>query len=127
MPLELDISSLPQQETSVTKKWRKPARVFFDAKDADGNLPEFPKYKHQDYPKAVYALRGESVKVMIVQDAAEHAQLNAKGEWKENPAEVGLLTAPSWDQIQLAKEMAERKVDAEEEAPRRGRPPKVAA
>ena len=125
MQPQIDYSEIPESAQSLPQEeWEPPVHKFFGKKGPNGKMEKEPIYVHQEYPRMMYALRDKKVIAKLVQSEMQREQLG--DEWKLNPGECGLITAPSFEQnLALRAQEAEAKTK-EIEAPRIGRPPKAA-
>ena len=115
--IEIDYSGIEQHSGVQPTNWKSPRHVYFGPKDPNtGQMQDEPVYTHQEFPRMLYRKKPDGVIAAgIVKNAEEMATMIEQG-WETTPAAFGLVTAPSFDQVQAAKEQPE--------APRRGRPPK---
>lgn len=126
--MEIDTSNIQQAPAATQSSWRAPRHIYFGKKGADGVMEEEPVYAHQSFPKMIYKMRGEVVLAEIVNNTVEHQDKLTAG-WRDSPADFGIITAPSFDQIRAQGESQHESTEdaSEHVAARRGRPPKVAA
>jgi len=70
-------------------------------------MEDEPVYLHQEYPKMIYKIVGEKLTAAIVNNDEELSKKTADA-WVASPALLGILTAPSFDQIKEMEESARR-------------------
>jgi len=70
-------------------------------------MEDEPVYVHQEYPKMLYKVIGEKLTAAIVNDDESLEKRTSDG-WVTSPALLGILTAPSFDQIREMEESARR-------------------
>jgi hypothetical protein len=127
MEIELDTSNIQQTPVTHTTSWRAPRHVYFGKKGEDGMMQDEPVYVYQKFPSMLYKLNGEKLMAAIVQNEEELSKRTADG-WKDSPEAFGILTAPSFDQINAQKSEMEREdqsatqIDVPAAPARRGRP-----
>jgi hypothetical protein len=109
---EFDISGIPQPQPVQRDSWRAPRHVYFGPRDpVTGDLAPEPTLNtghgpYIPYPKHVYRKKADgNLQVRQVNSDAEWESLGRK-EWKSSPAELGVITAPSWEQNQAAQAAA---------------------
>ena len=116
--VEIDTSQIKQEPSGQQQTWRAPRHVFFGKKGADGVMEDEPVYSHQKYPCMLYKPVDDKLSAILVHSDDEFTSRLADG-YADSPAKFGIVTAPSFEQINAPAEVA-----AEVDQPRRGRPPK---
>lgn len=105
--IEIDYSGIKEQPVGISKtRWKPPKHVYFGPKDPDTGemLPE-PEYEYKEYPRMMYMREGRKVRAILVNDD-EEKEVALKDGFKLSPGECGLITAPSFEQVQAAKRAA---------------------
>lgn len=106
--LSIDYSNIQEKPVEYKSTWKSPRHVFFGKRDPEtGQMEDEQTYVYQEYPRMLYFKREDRIEAAIVNTDEERDEKLAKG-WVKNPAEHGFLTAPSFQQIQDMKAMAER-------------------
>lgn len=106
--LSIDYSNIQEKPVEPKSTWRPPRHVFFGKRDPEtGAMEDEGSYVYQEYPRMLYFKRDDRIEATIVHSDEERDAKIAKG-WAKNPAEHGFLTAPSFQQLQEMREMAER-------------------
>lgn len=107
--MKIDYSGIaPQQVTTDPQQWEPPRHVFFGRKDPNtGRMAPEPASNmghgpRNQFPSLLYRKEGESLKATLVNSEAElKAALDAG--YVDSPAKFGVVSAPSFEQIQEAK------------------------
>lgn len=118
------VADVPRSEES----WDAPRKVFFGKKNERGQMEKEPVYVHQEFPRMIYKWQEEKIIANIVHNQKEKDAALADG-WEVSLAEMGVITAPSHEQIlEMKAREAQKALESEttEPAPRVGRPRKVA-
>lgn len=109
--IEIDYSSIPNSAIKLDEDWDPPVHVHFGRKLENGKREKEPVYVHQEYPRMVYAKPADKIIAKIVNSDDE---LKALGEgWEKSPAAFGLITCPSFEQIE---EMKAQKLSPEKDS-----------
>jgi hypothetical protein len=107
---EIDYSELPQEKVhDLSEDWEPPVHKFFGKKLPNGKMEKEPVYTHIEYPRMVYSEKNDRIVAKIVHSDAELMSLG--DGWKKNPAEFGVITQPSWEQMQMLKKAQEEKAE----------------
>lgn len=117
---EIDYSAIPPAPAATQPSgWKPPRHVYFGPKDKDtGTMLDEPVYVHQEYPKMLYKMEGDRLLGAIVNSASERV---ARGDaWKESPADFGVFTAPSYQQMLEQNEMRAADLQQAVEPEKRG-------
>lgn len=96
-----DYSKVPHKphRTPSDDTWEPPEHKFFGRKRPDGKMEKEPPYVFQEYPRQMYYKEADgSVSVAEVNSDGERDALG-KG-WKTSPADFGIITQPSFEQMQ---------------------------
>lgn len=105
-PVIIDYGSIQEPVVSVDE-WEPPRHVFFGPKNpATGKKMLEPVYVHQKAPAMLYRKDGEQLRANIAQTESDIASMKAAG-WTDDLASLGVVTAPSRDQLEAMAE-AER-------------------
>lgn len=98
MELKIDYSRIPQTEVITKSSYRPPRHVFFGKRDPEtGMMEEEPKYVHQEYPRMVYKREAETIIADLCHNDSDMTQFLNTG-WVKSLAEVGYLSAPSFEE-----------------------------
>lgn len=96
--LKIDYSRIPQAEVVSKSSYRPPRHVFFGKRDPEsGMMEEEPQYVHQEYPRMVYKKEGATIIADLCHNDSDMTQFLNTG-WVKNLAEVGYLSAPSFEE-----------------------------
>ena len=96
---DIDYSSIQETTPVKARPWQPPRHVYFGKKDLEtGMMEEEPKYVYQEYPRMMYKMGDENIEVTVIKSDEELKALGS--EWVKTPAELGYLTAPSFEQSQ---------------------------
>lgn len=97
--IDIDYSAVKPPEADKTTAWGKaPKHVYFGPRDANGEMLPEPASTYAKFPRFMYAKKDNGLAARVVASQAEQDALGA--EWKESPAEHGIFTAPSFEQMQ---------------------------
>lgn len=103
--LEIDYSAVPvPAHVPKDDDWEPPQHKFFGRKLENGKTEKEPIYVHQEYPRLVYSLQGEKIVARMIYSDTELEKLG--DGWEKNPSAFGYISAPSWEQMQAAREKA---------------------
>lgn len=92
---------------AIDDAWEPPRHVYFGPKDPNtGRMAKEPVYVHQQWPMFLYRKNGERVQATVVNSPAQRQALGT--DWHDTPEKLGMITAPSFEQLQEAREKAER-------------------
>jgi hypothetical protein len=95
--MEIDVSQIKQEPSTVKQAWKPPRHVFFGKKNEDGSMEDEPVYAYQAYPCMLYRPMDDKLAAILVHDDAEKAARIAEG-YADSPAKFGIVTAPSFEQ-----------------------------
>lgn len=102
----------------------KAPHVYYGPKDPETGQMVEPTYTHQEYPKMLYLADEEAESGFVhktAKDEAEHKALEEQG-YVEDLASLDIVTCPSTEQIEAAKDAeraAKRGGDASERPARK--------
>jgi hypothetical protein len=100
----IDYSGIKQDEVAVPSSWRPPRHVYFGKRDPNtGVMDEEPAYVHQEFPRMIYQKRASRIVADVVTTQHQLDERLSDG-WVKTPGELGLLTAPSFEQWQAMQE-----------------------
>lgn len=95
----IDFTDLPAPAPSNAEAdYEPPRHVFFGRRDERGRMEKEPVYRHQSFPKMMYGAGPAGPRAMLIRDDREFKAAVKEG-WHETPEALGLITAPSRDQI----------------------------
>lgn len=107
---EIDYSELPQEKVyDPNDDWEPPVHKFFGKKLPNGKTEKEPVYSHVEYPRMMYAEKNDRLVAKIVHSEAE--MLSLGDGWKKTPADFGVITAPSFEQMIEMKKQEEAKAE----------------
>lgn len=90
------------QNVSESDDVTSPPHVYFGPKDPNtGKMLKEPPFTYAKYPKFLYQVNKDGIEATLVNTAADEASL--EGKWIANLADVGIYTAPSFEQTQEMK------------------------
>lgn len=107
--LDIDYGLIDHAVVEAVADWEPPKHVYFGKKLANGRMEVEPTYKHQEFPKMLYAKIEGRVRADIAKDQTDLDNMTARG-FVDSPAAFGLETAPSKDvatQRRIAQEKDE--------------------
>lgn len=101
--VEFDYSAITEPVSGQPSAWEAPRHVYFGPRDQNtGRMAQEPVYTHKSFPAMLYKKAGGRVVVQIAQGQADMDRMKNEG-FTPNLAELGIITAPSHDQIQALK------------------------
>ncbi len=127
MEMKIDYSEIaPVTDVASSQEdWEPPRKVFFGKKDSRGKMEKEPVYIHQEFPRMIYKQEPDRVVANIVNNEQEKQARLADG-YVLTLGELGIITAPSYEQIlEMKAKQAAAEAD-EPSAPKLGRPRKAA-
>lgn len=117
-PVVIDESDIARPMPVDITRWEPPRHVYFGPKDSRGRMQPEPKKSTAMYPSTRYCKTANGLKAIQVEDEAADKELGP--EWKHSPADFGIYTHPTKEQMRAMEE-------DESEQRRPGRPRKEAA
>lgn len=99
-PVEIDNSDIPQPVLVDVTRWEPPRHVYFGPRDAaTGRMAKEPPKSTAMYPSTRYTMLADGrLRAKHVATAEEDAALDPD-QWRHSPADWGLTTHPTRDQL----------------------------
>ena len=110
---QIDYSEVVSTPSQTVDEWEPPVHKYFGPKDAKtGKMKSEPVYQHQEYPRTVYAKKGDKIQARLVASDAEFKSLGAG--WTKNLMELGYYSAPSQEQLLEMRKRSDEKTQIEQ-------------